>query len=38
MGDRTVPFEDKAICDNCGKIGAYDFMGEWFCCCKSRWF
>ncbi len=31
MGDRTVPFDDKAICDICGKIGAYDFMGDLLC-------
>lgn len=31
MGDRTVPFEEDAVCDNCGKKGAYDFMGDYLC-------
>ena len=31
MGNRTVPFDDGAICDVCGKVGAYDFMGDLLC-------
>ena len=31
MSDRTVPFDDEAICDICGKVGAYDFMGDLLC-------
>ena len=31
MSDRTVPFDDKAICDDCGSVGAYDFMGDFLC-------
>lgn len=31
MGDRTVPFDKRAKCDNCGKRGAYDFMGDYLC-------
>jgi len=31
MGDRTVPFDDKAICASCGKVGAFDFMGDCLC-------
>lgn len=31
MGDRTVPFDEKAKCDDCGKVGAYDFMGDLLC-------
>ena len=31
MGDRTVPFDDKAVCDRCSKVGAYDFMGDLLC-------
>lgn len=28
---RDVPFDREAICDECGKKGAYDFMGDFFC-------
>lgn len=37
MGDRTVPFEEDAICDSCGQTGAFDFMGDYYCaeCTKS---
>jgi len=28
---RDVPFDAKAICDNCGGKGAYDFMGDLLC-------
>ena len=31
MSDRAVPFEEEAICDACGKRGAYDFMGDYLC-------
>ena len=31
MGDRDVPFDNDAVCDNCGKTGAYDFMGDLLC-------
>lgn len=31
MGSRNIYFDDDAVCDNCGKIGAYDFMGDWLC-------
>jgi len=31
MSDRSVPFDEKAVCDNCGSIGAYDFMGDFLC-------
>ena len=31
MGDRTVPFDVKAVCDNCGEVGAFDFMGDLLC-------
>jgi hypothetical protein len=29
--DRTVPFDEKAICDGCKASGAYDFMGDYIC-------
>ena len=29
--DRSVPFDEKAICDVCGAKGAYDFMGDFLC-------
>jgi hypothetical protein len=31
MGDRDVPFDEFAVCDGCGEIGAFDFMGDFFC-------
>ena len=31
MGDRTVPFDEKEVCDICGKVGAFDFMGDLLC-------
>ena len=31
MGDRQVPFKKDAICDCCGKAGAFDFMGDLLC-------
>lgn len=41
---REVPFDKSAKCDNCGKIGAYDFMGDYLCpecanrvaCCERK--
>lgn len=34
---RDVPFDREAICDECGKIGAYDFMGDYLCSeCSSK--
>lgn len=38
--DRDVKFNPKLICDNCGKMGAFDFMGDYYCpdcaigCCE----
>jgi len=31
MSDREVPFDEDATCDGCGKIGAFDFMGDFYC-------
>ena len=31
MSDRDVPFEEDAVCDCCGKEGAFDFMGDFLC-------
>jgi len=28
---REVPFDDTAMCDNCGATGAFDFMGDCLC-------
>jgi uncharacterized Zn finger protein (UPF0148 family) len=28
---REVPFDPEAICDVCGKPGAFDFMGDCVC-------
>lgn len=28
---REVPFDKDAICDVCGKQGAFDFMGDLLC-------
>ena len=28
---RDVPFDENAICDGCGTLGAFDFMGDFFC-------
>ena len=27
----VIPFDVEEICDNCGKVGAFDFMGDSFC-------
>ena len=29
--NRDVPFDEEEICDECGKKGAYDFMGDCYC-------
>lgn len=31
MSDRTVPFDEFAICDTCGKIGSFNIMGDFYC-------
>lgn len=31
MSDREVPYDPKLKCDNCGNVGAFDFMGDYFC-------
>lgn len=31
MSIREVPFNKNAVCDSCGTIGAYDFMGGLLC-------
>ena len=28
---REVPFGANKACDECGKLGAYDFMGDCYC-------
>lgn len=28
---RAVPYDPEAICDICGALGAYDFMGDVIC-------
>lgn len=28
---REVPYDKNAICDNCGKAGSYDFIGDTLC-------
>lgn len=28
---RIVPHDNRAICDECGAEGAYDFMGDMLC-------
>lgn len=35
---RTVPFDETEKCDNCGKDGAFDFMGDFICgeCIKKE--
>ena len=34
---RTIPFDPVAVCDVCGKTGAFDFMGDIVCadCCAD---
>ena len=38
MGIRIVPFDKDAVCDVCGQVGAYDFMGDYLCgkCASER--
>ena len=26
-----ISYDEKLICDNCGKKGAFDFIGDYFC-------
>ena len=35
---RDVPFRINNVCDGCGAIGAYDFMGDCYCqeCCDKH--
>ena len=28
---RTIPYEPNTECDDCSKMGAFDFMGDYFC-------
>lgn len=28
---RDIPFDNNVACDDCGKIGSYDFMGDYLC-------
>jgi len=28
---REVPFDKDASCDRCGNVGAWDFMGDYYC-------
>ncbi len=28
---RDVPFEEGLKCDICGELGAFDFMGDYYC-------
>ena len=38
VGDRTVPYDKNAICEQCGMKGAFDVMGDLFCHdCASKW-
>ena len=29
--NREVPFDTNALCDECGEVGAFDFMGDLIC-------
>ena len=31
LDNRMVPFDPDAICDLCGAVGAFDFMGDFYC-------
>jgi hypothetical protein len=31
MSDKDIPYEVDAVCDECGTLGAYDFMGDCLC-------
>jgi uncharacterized Zn ribbon protein len=38
VGDREVPYDKNAPCDECGEKGAYDFMGDYYCAnCITQW-
>ena len=28
---RTIPYDATAECCSCGAVGAYDFMGDFYC-------
>lgn len=28
---REIPYELDLVCDSCGKVGAFDFMGDALC-------
>lgn len=28
---REIPYEENAICQGCGKKGAHDYYGDFFC-------
>ena len=38
MGGREVPYDPAAVCDLCGRAGAFDFMGDVICgqCIKAH--
>jgi len=38
--NRDVPFDERAECDICGKVGACDYMGDLICyeCANPTWF
>jgi len=35
---RDVPFDDDDVCDSCGQVGVFDFMGDSLCpeCAMKR--
>jgi hypothetical protein len=36
--NRNVPFYEEDFCDECGNQGAFDFMGDLYCCeCLKKW-
>jgi hypothetical protein len=37
--DIEIPFDESAVCYYCGKIGAFDLMGDDFCAeCLAKMF
>lgn len=34
---REIPFDKNAVCDSCGALGAFDYMGDYICpeCAKK---
>ena len=28
---REAPYDEEQVCDGCGRVGAYDFMGDYLC-------